>query len=134
MSEITDRYVAAPVDARFHGTPGGYTNHKCRCAPCTGAHAAAMQRRKMERAAFPASQVPHGVNGYSNYCCRCLVCRTAWAALSQAAQLRNQARPTPERVHGSNNGYINYKCRCVRCRAAHAKYHQKDECVDDIWC
>jgi len=23
-------------DAAWHGTPGGYTNHDCRCSDCTG--------------------------------------------------------------------------------------------------
>jgi hypothetical protein len=25
--------------ANWHGTNGGYTNHRCRCADCTRAHA-----------------------------------------------------------------------------------------------
>lgn len=31
---------------RWHGTPGGYTNHYCRCDECREAHAAAMRERR----------------------------------------------------------------------------------------
>ena len=31
--------MRTPRDARWHGTPGGYTNHGCRCFACKLAHA-----------------------------------------------------------------------------------------------
>lgn len=31
---------------RWHGTGGGYSNHKCRCADCRAAHAAVMRERR----------------------------------------------------------------------------------------
>lgn len=137
LTEVDGRQVALPLDAPWHGTTNGYGNYRCRCVPCTTASTDAKFKQTLVRAARAAAgaPVPHGVNGYGNYRCRCEVCTTAVTEY-RAARREKWSRDgdVPDRVHGSNNGYINYKCRCVRCRAAHAKYHQKDECVDDIWC
>lgn len=32
---------------RWHGTDGGYSNHKCRCRGCQSAHAAYMRRYRV---------------------------------------------------------------------------------------
>lgn len=37
----------------WHGTPGGYANHGCRCAKCRAAHAANVRR-------YRANQVKKG--------------------------------------------------------------------------
>ena len=37
--------------ASWHGTFGGYTNHKCRCQRCKGANAAHQRKRRAKRAA-----------------------------------------------------------------------------------
>lgn len=36
--------------ATWHGTNGGYTNHKCRCARCRAAHAEQARRDRAQRA------------------------------------------------------------------------------------
>jgi hypothetical protein len=73
--------MSEPVDgpdAPWHGTAGGYTNHKCRCGPCTTAHSADCARYAQNRAALPTTEIPHGTeNGYGNYRCRCELCREA---------------------------------------------------------
>lgn len=46
------RVDVPPVEpgAIWHGTSGGYTNHRCRCVGCRAAWAAAMRRYKAKRA------------------------------------------------------------------------------------
>ena len=61
-----------------------YSNHGCRCAECTAAHAAYQLRRRAERRALlEAGDVnpQHGSEStYVNYDCRCADCRAAHAA------------------------------------------------------
>jgi hypothetical protein len=80
-----------------HGTESGYLWHKCRCALCKAAGAAAQARR---RAALKAGPVPHGTeSGYSWHRCRCARCKAAAAA----AQARRRAarKVGPERRTGT---------------------------------
>lgn len=68
-------------DERWHGTLGGYSNHKCRGPRCRAAWAEYIRNRKAERAAGPIPEHVHGTsNGYGNWGCRCERCTAAWAA------------------------------------------------------
>lgn len=72
----------------WHGTLGGYRNHKCRCVPCTEANRLYQADHRLRLALRP---VPvHGTeNAYSNYLCRCTLCRAAHTA---GARKRRDAR------------------------------------------
>jgi hypothetical protein len=96
-----DRYLLAPSKAEitcllcqhilaepWHGTLGGYRNHRCHCAECTEANRLyqAEHRDRLSRREPPA----HGTeNAYSNYLCRCTLCRAAHTA---GARTRRDAR------------------------------------------
>jgi hypothetical protein len=57
----------------WHGTPGGYRNHDCRCAPCTRANTGHVARwRAVHRGLEPPY---HGEYGYNMFGCRCPACR-----------------------------------------------------------
>jgi hypothetical protein len=66
----------------WHGTLGGYTNHRCRCPECTVAN---RDYNAKKRASYAekreAGQMPewrHGTqSGYTNWGCRCESCRNA---------------------------------------------------------
>ena len=62
----------------MHGTAGGYTNHKCRCEPCTEANKKAHIKWR-DRVKFKdLSTLKHGTcSTYSNYGCRCAECTKA---------------------------------------------------------
>jgi DNA-binding winged helix-turn-helix (wHTH) protein len=64
----------------WHGTPGGYSNRKCRCRACRDANAAAVSVARERRAKTPFELIPHGENGYGNYGCRCPRCKAGHAA------------------------------------------------------
>jgi hypothetical protein len=63
----------------WHGTPGGYSNHKCKCIPCKGAwNEYNMARRELRVKAFAEGRVviKHGTYmGYKEYKCPCEACR-----------------------------------------------------------
>lgn len=64
----------------YHGTPGGYSNHHCRCLRCTAAWTAYCAKRKAQRrsAGLPEGDKRHGTeNGYRNWGCRCEACTVA---------------------------------------------------------
>ena len=64
----------------WHGTPGGYTNHQCRCDECRAAFREYQKERRRKRIAAETPDHVHGTaNGYGNYGCRCEPCTTAWA-------------------------------------------------------
>jgi hypothetical protein len=87
---------------RWHGTSGGYTNHKCRCDECRAAWRAYISRRRAERYAEvnggPASDdvrakkladVKHGTEStYTNWGCRCRPCTDGHNAYCRAARQR----------------------------------------------
>lgn len=65
----------------WHGTTGGYTNHKCRCDDCRAALREYQKERRRARIAEATPDHVHGTaNGYGNYGCRCDACRAAWTA------------------------------------------------------
>lgn len=51
--EVDGRLVAAHLPEDYHGRQGTYSNHGCRCAPCTTEHARAekdrQERRRMKK-------------------------------------------------------------------------------------
>lgn len=64
----------------WHGTPGGYTNHHCKCDACKQAHAVAQARqraRRRQRLVDGFTGFTHGADGYQEWGCRCDVCKTA---------------------------------------------------------
>lgn len=72
-----------------HGTPGGYTNHACRCDLCKAAWAAA----KYELRHRHHDYIPHGTDGgYTNYMCRCEACRTANREHKRMYRARQEAK------------------------------------------
>jgi hypothetical protein len=74
----------------WHGTTGGYTNHRCRCTPCRAAHRDNFRARRGRGHRIDGS-VPHGTEGgYNNYACRCELCRTAHRDTSRAYRLRTR--------------------------------------------
>ena len=71
----------------WHGTSGGYSNHKCRCEPCRKAHMVTLAKGRAKRHAGRVMRdgrlyhpgVTHGTkNAYGNYGCRCEPCTAAW--------------------------------------------------------
>ena len=60
------------MDEPWHGTPGGYTNHHCRCQACTAANAKRMNSWRERH--FGLEPPHHGEYGYNAYGCRCAVC------------------------------------------------------------
>ena len=79
-----DRQVIpeAAVEAAWHGTLGGYTNHKCRCDKCREANRIYNTGAKARRYASLKDPLDarHGsTNFYGNYGCRCDRCTAAWA-------------------------------------------------------
>ena len=65
---------------KWHGTAGGYSNHRCRCDRCRKAWAVEVAASKNRRAARPIPPRVHGTqNGYGNYKCRCPECTRAWS-------------------------------------------------------
>jgi hypothetical protein len=74
---------------RWHGTAGGYTNHRCRCDPCRDAWADMCYRMRQNRTQRPTPDHVHGsANGYGNYGCRCKECTHAWAVVSREQKRR----------------------------------------------
>jgi len=82
---------------KWHGTPGGYTNHGCKCDRCRMAWNAARLKRYHDRKTFalahPGSIDSHGtLRGY-NQGCRCSGCVRA---NSRANTERKQIVKSPE--------------------------------------
>lgn len=85
---------------RWHGTSGGYNNHKCRCAPCTGAWRSTLaglrQRRYSQRVSVDGVLIhPTATHGkytsHSNYGCRCEPCASAWRDYLSGLKERRRA-------------------------------------------
>ena len=85
----------------YHGTLGGYSNHKCRCEQCRAAAAEYHRRRRVPciSCGAPVYRRAHGAERY---------CRACFAATLEI--------PLDE-VHGTELGYKK-GCRCVECREA----------------
>jgi len=77
----------------WHGTSGGYGNHKCRCAECRAAWAASVAVSQERRSKRPVPEHVHGTqNGYGNYKCRCAPCTAEWARATLDRYHRRRAK------------------------------------------
>lgn len=68
---------------RWHGSAGGYTNHRCRCDDCRRAWNEAVAtwrvaRKLRHRLGYKGFK--HGATGYREWNCRCTTCRAGAAA------------------------------------------------------
>lgn len=75
---MTDSDILAPEE--WHGTPGGYSNHRCRGERCRAAWRAEMAKNQAQRLAqgLAPGDSRHGTaNGYRNYGCHCAACTRA---------------------------------------------------------
>lgn len=81
------------------GTYGGYTNHGCKCRPCTDANTVEVRRQRAERAARLAAgevTVPHGRDStYTNWGCHCRECTAAHTATRNADRRGRRTREDP---------------------------------------
>lgn len=85
---------------KWHGTTGGYTNHKCRCDNCRQAwNASCVSRRAAARQYIsknPESIPEHGYRGYRAGC-RCVECRNGHNAYNRSKKIaRLAASPRSE--------------------------------------
>jgi hypothetical protein len=82
------------VDGLTHGKPSTYTNRRCRCAPCSEAHAEYLKELRDRRYAQRflrngrwIAPLPHSAHGrqatYTNWGCRCPWCTEANSAKTQ---------------------------------------------------
>lgn len=74
------------MNERWHGTLGGYTNHKCRCDRCRQVNTDYIYDIRTKRMVdgLPPEDSRHGTdNGYTNYGCRCSECTAAHTAYSR---------------------------------------------------
>ena len=82
------RWTAGP--GPWCGTPGGYTNHGCRCDACRAAINAHIQSWRRRKAG--ARSIPDHLHGryttYINYKCRCDACRAAKSAYNRSWRRR----------------------------------------------
>ena len=71
----------------WHGTSGGYVNHRCHCVPCTEANRVRMENWRADH--WGMEPPKHNETGYNMYGCRCPVCsedhRTRMAAYRERA-------------------------------------------------
>lgn len=99
MTTVTERHVALPLKAWWHGDETGYTNHGCRCLPCTGAHSNYQVQRRRNRLPTPFEDIPHGTySSYNYHKCRCPQCSLAkqeynrsWREGKKAAREQQQS-------------------------------------------
>lgn len=76
----------------WHGTAGGYVNHRCRCDECTTAWKEHNRRQRASRVARAPREAPHGTrSAYINWGCRCDRCRLAMGIIPS----RLKSRPGP---------------------------------------
>jgi hypothetical protein len=83
-AEVQEKRSKVPGYEGFHGTPGGYTNHKCRCDYCViawNSYCAGLKTKRREGAVKgekrDIGEVAHGsVGGYQKGC-KCDECRKA---------------------------------------------------------
>lgn len=76
-----------PDTEAWHGTPGGYSNHKCRGERCRTAWRTEMAKNQARRRAkgLPPGDSRHGTaNGYRNYHCHCDLCTLAQYEVRQS--------------------------------------------------
>jgi hypothetical protein len=87
--------MGAEVLGLVHGTEGGYTNHKCRCGPCTQAHSIAMQIWVSKNKPLPEGMDPDSYEAYKYY-----GSRTPGARAANAERRREQRRRKKEEARG----------------------------------
>lgn len=104
---------ASGATARWHGTSGGYSNHKCRCEKCRAAWAERIRRSKESRRLKPVPPEVHGTqNGYGNYGCRCTQCTQTWNSAALARMRRRKAGVSASEKIGEANresGSLSYR-------------------------
>lgn len=78
----------------WHGTPGGYSNHKCRCDDCRLAwNKYCADRKRARRAAFTADETTeHGLMRTYQRGCTCPECKTAQSRYSRQIKSGNKPR------------------------------------------
>lgn len=130
------------MNETWHGTSGGYTNHKCRCDECRAAWAAAFKRWRHSRQGR-CPDTAHGTdNGYLNYGCRCDECKAAYRITSldryrrlRSAEARGSLRGKVcirEHALEGNNLYVRKDgkkaCReCCRIRGQQFRQKRADQ-------
>lgn len=75
---------------KWHGTAGGYSNHKCRCDPCRTAWvdmAAELRRKRQESGYFLQPHIEHGLASTYNAGCRCQPCTAEATRVSREQKL-----------------------------------------------
>jgi len=82
----------------WHGTAGGYSNHKCRCDRCRTAWAAMCRQMKANRKARLAGD--------------------------RGSTVRSVAKDAPSE-HGTESTYTNWGCRCADCTEAHRIFNAR---------
>jgi hypothetical protein len=91
---VSERIQPGDGDPR-HGTPGGYTNHRCRCPECREAqrrYVVEDYRPRIREPGLPDDDERHGTyNAYSNYRCRCEQCRAANTEYARDYNQRSKA-------------------------------------------
>ena len=88
--DVTCQHCLRILAEPWHGTHGGYSNHKCRCDPCTEANTAAMADWRARH--WGVEPLRHGAAGYTNYGCRCEVCCDDHHAAHVASNERRKVR------------------------------------------
>lgn len=64
---MTTRSPVDPPDAPWHGTEGGYTNHRCGCRRCRKAYNKAQRERRLQTRSIPDHVDPDSYNAYRYY-------------------------------------------------------------------
>jgi hypothetical protein len=77
---------------RRHGTPSGYTNHRCRCSECVAAWVGYHARWRAEsKLSYPDDNRHGSASTYGNYGCRCQRCTDAKVAYNRELRARRRA-------------------------------------------
>lgn len=85
------------MSADDHGMPSTYTNHRCRCEPCTAANTRRVLASRAKRDASTLPPEAHGkASTYGNWRCRCVACTAAWTAAERTMYGKRKARANGE--------------------------------------
>ena len=120
------------MSEKWHGTTGGYSNHRCRCDDCRQAwNKSCRERKKRIRAEYVFNpDDEHGFARTYQRGCKCAACLAAHARESRTYQARKEQPPKgqrceicgdlPKRIvwdhdHATNQfrGWL-----CIRCNQA----------------
>lgn len=120
-SQRRSRARGLPEGDRRHGTNTGYTNHGCRCKPCTyaaSAHRAVLFARRVAKGLPPGDDRHGTTNGYSNWGCRCDLCTAAWAEKNRKRRRgKVKAMPIDPGQVPPAFPYLSLSCALNICRA-----------------